>query len=536
MSFFGDLRARAIAMLGSKPDKAVLTAEQGGPSTTGIRSPYSGMHPAQGLDPVKLARLLRTSIDGDAMAYLELAEDMEERDPHYAGVLGIRKRQVSSVPVTIEAASDDARDVAAADLVREVIDRSTFRFELIDMLDAIGKGFSATEILWDTSEGQWRPKALKWNHPTWFRFDPEDGETLYLEGDAGPEPLKPYSWIIHHAKCKTGMPIRGGLARLASWSYMFKSFTLKDWAVFSEAFGQPLRIGKYENGTSEKDKDLLLRAVRDIGSDYAAIISRSMEIEFKEAKISSSIDLYERRANWLDQQVSKGVLGQTQTTDATAGGYATASVHDGVRGDIEEADAELLAATLDRDLSRPLVLLNFGPMKRWPKVVMKRPETEDVGKLVDNVRKLVPLGLRVEESVMRDRLGLPDPDPKGILLGVQSKPPAMTQTSAAAIADLFRRSGLVAGSQDGAPARDAIDFLTDATDRLAGHAMDALLDRVRELVAGAGSLDDVRTGLLGLAPTMPVADLAAVMRQAMVIAELSGRSEIAGEATRSGDG
>jgi len=532
MSFYSDLRAKMKAFVGATPDKGELTREQGGPSVSGIRQPYSGMHPAQGLDPRKLARILRDSISGDARAYLELAEDMEERDLHYAGVLGIRKRQVSGIPITVEAATDDVRDVAAADLIREVVSRDTFRFELIDVLDAVGKGYSATEILWDTSEGQWRPVGLKWRDPRWFRVDPEDGETLYLEGDAGPEVLKPYSWIVHHGKCKTGMPIRGGLARLAAWAVMFKSFTLKDWAVFSEAFGQPIRVGKYQDGETEENKQKLMRAVADIGSDYAAIIARSMEIEFIEAKISSSIDLYERRANWLDQQVSKGVLGQTQTTDATAGGYATASVHDGVREDIEESDAELLVASLNRDLFRPLVDLNLGRPKAYPKVIMRRPEAEDIDKLVKNVTSLVPFGLRVEESVMRDKLRLPDPAPDAVLLTAPAGGSSPAAVSAAKALDgLFGRRGLTAGAQAATPPRDGVDLLVDATDALAGDAMDAMIGKVRDLVASSSTLDQVRDGLLALRPEMPVADLAAIMRQALLVAELSGRSELAAPLT-----
>jgi len=29
---------------------------------------------------------------------------------------------------------------------------------LFDILDALGKGFSATEIIWDTSGREWRPR------------------------------------------------------------------------------------------------------------------------------------------------------------------------------------------------------------------------------------------------------------------------------------------------------------------------------------------------------------------------------------------
>src|SRR5690606_37132633 len=148
-------------------------------------------------------------------------------------------------------------------------------------------------------------------------------------------------------------------ARAVAWTYLFKSFTLKDWTILCEAYGQPLRLGKFDPAASEADKDRLLEAVANIGSDFAAIIPAAMTVDFVKADISGSHELYERRANWLDQQVSKLVLGQTGTTDVIkGGGYASSKVHDGVREDIEKVDARQLAATLNRDLARVLVDLN----------------------------------------------------------------------------------------------------------------------------------------------------------------------------------
>lgn len=291
----------------------------------------------------------------------------------------MRKRQVSGLEITVEAASDSADDVAAADLVRDVIDRDDLEDELFDILDAVGKGFSCTEIIWDTSEGQWTVGALKWRDPRWFVFDRNDGETLRLRGPAGDEDLWSAKWIVHRAKIKSGLTIRGGLARSAAWAYLFKTFTSSDWAIFCEAFGQPLRLGKYGPNASEDDKAALLRAVSSIAADFAAIVPDGMVVDFVEASISGSIDLYERRADWLDRQVSKLVLGQTATTDAQAGGYAVGKVHDGVRDDIERADARQLAASLNRDLVIPLVSLNLGPRKNIRKSVsvgrMKRTST-----------------------------------------------------------------------------------------------------------------------------------------------------------------
>ncbi|MBL8575123.1 MAG: DUF935 domain-containing protein [Hyphomicrobiaceae bacterium] len=523
------IREAARVLTRAKPDKAMLAEDRSGPTTTGVRAAYDGMHPAQGLTPQRLARILREAIDGDPTAYLALAEDMEERDPHYAGVLGIRKRQVSAIPITVEAASDATADVAAADLVREVIARDVFRLELIDVLDAVGKGYSVTEIIWDTSGKRWLPAALKWRDPRWFQFDPLDLETLYRRGPAGPEPLEPAKYIIHMAKAKSGLPIRGGIARLVAWTFLFKSFDLKDWAVFCEAYGQPLRIGKYGQAASDADKETLLRAIRAIGSDFGAIIPDSMVVEFVQATLSGSLDLYERRANWLDQQTSKAVLGQTQTTDATAGGYATAKVHDGVRGDIEQADADQLAATLNRDLVRPVIDLNLGPPKggRYPRLIIRRPEAEDLTALASNLEKLVPLGLQVSESWVRDKFGVPDPDAGEDLLAPRAAPPTAPADPAAPPAPADP-SGKAAMSQlFTAPSpRDAVDeavaaiLADEGWERMVAPMLTGLEARLETVTSEAELAQVLADHLAG----MDVATLAETLARARFAARISGET------------
>ncbi|MGV1829707.1 DUF935 domain-containing protein [Agrobacterium vitis] len=440
--------AQILDQYGNPISSGQIRQEQAAPTVTGVRRPV-GNHQAPGLTPPKLARILRESIDGDPERYLELAEDMEERNEHYAGVLGVRKRQVAGLEITVEAASDSADDVAAADLVRDVIGRDDLEDELFDILDAVGKGFSATEIIWDTSEGQWTIEALKWRDPRWFVFDRDDGETLRLRGAAGDEDLWPAKWILHKAKIKSGLPIRGGLARSAAWAYLFKTFTATDWAIFCEAYGQPLRLGKYGLSASEKDKEVLLRAVSSIAADFAATIPESMAVEFVQAQLSGSIDLYERRADWLDRQISKLVLGQTATTDAQAGGYAVGKVHDGVRDDIERADARQLASTLNRDLVIPLVALNLGSRKKYPKIRIGRPDETDVNDLVANVVKLVPLGLKVGMSTMRDKLGLPDPDAdEELLVPKAATPEPSSDQEDAPPPKVAAQSQMAGGDQD----------------------------------------------------------------------------------------
>ncbi len=503
---------------GQPIERAVLTAEIAGPTLSGVRSPLTG-YPGDGLNPRRLAALLREADQGEPLRYLELAEQIEERDLHYAGVLGTRKRSVAQLEIQVDAASDKADDVARADMVRTWLTRDELQDEIFDILDAVGKGVSFTEIIWDSSEGQWRPSRLEWRDPRWFRFDRQDGRTPLLRVDAGyGDPLPPFKFITAVIRAKSGLPIRSGLARLATWSWMFKAFTLRDWAIFTQTFGQPIRLGKYQAGATEADKDTLFRAVANIAGDCAAIIPEGMSIEFVESKTtSSSLDLYQKRADWLDHQISKAVLGQTTTTDAISGGHAVAQEHRQVQEDIERADGRALSAILNRDLVRPWIDLEEGPQKAYPRLRIGRLQEADVQQTVDGIVSLVPYGLRVQKSWANDLLGIPDPDPKAELL----TPPAASLPPAP-----FAQPSLNAASTARAE-DDFIDRLASSAERVAQPGADALIETVRQLVERSASLQAVRDGLLKLKPDMPEERLAGLMQLALAMAELAGRADIA---------
>ncbi|MGZ9811275.1 DUF935 domain-containing protein [Pseudoroseicyclus sp. H15] len=526
--------------LGRPVKRAVLSEEISAARVGSARSPIAGT-PANGLDPVRLASILRAADQGDPLQYLELAEVIEERDPHYLGVLGTRKRSVSQIEITVEAASDASHDVMLADMVRDWLKRDELTLELFDVLDAIGKGFSFTEIIWEVSEGQWRPQRLEFRDPRWFRFSRDDLVTPVMIGDDGQEQdLQPWKFIVPRIQAKSGLPLRSGLARVASWGWMFKAYTQRDWAIFTQTYGQPVRVGKFGPGASESDKDTLFNAVANIAGDCAAIIPESMAIDFVEASnVGSSTALYKERADWLDQQISKAVLGQTATTDAIAGGHAVGQEHRQVQEDIERADAKALAAALNRDLVIPWVQLEHGPQKRYPRIVIARPEAEDLDLLTRSVARLVPLGFRVSASDLRDKLGLPDPGEKDDLLH-----PAVRRTTPPAVpvkptSPIKRFSGPIKqqvgseGTPGALQAEGASAGLTaplspvaSQADQLAVEArpaMEMMLAQIEAMVAKATDFDELMAMVNAGFGTIDNSDLAEVLGRAMMAASVAGR-------------
>ncbi|MCX4025063.1 DUF935 domain-containing protein [Endozoicomonas sp. SM1973] len=402
-------------------NKKSLTREVAGPSA--VRNPFEMEAVASGLTPSKLASVLQEAAEGDMQAYLTLAEEMEEREPHYASVLRTRKFAVCSLDISVEHSTENK----FTEEIQQLIDTPEFADMMSDALDAIGKGFSVNEIIWDQTGSVWKPVAYKWRDPRYFMFLKDNPEELRIidesNSEAGLE-IPPYKFIVHRPRLKSGLTLRGGLARLVAFSYLCKMYGLKDWMAFLEIYGVPLRIGYYDGEIDEKQEETLRRAVYEIGSDAAAILPRTMAIEFQEiSHTASGSDAFARLAEWIDRQLSKAVLGQTMTAD-DGSSHAQAQVHDEVRQDIIDADAKQLATTINRDLIKPYIDLNYGVQEEYPRIKISLPESYDTENLADNLAKLVPLGLKVSQQEVLSKLGLSEPQEGEELLAAPSTQPA----------------------------------------------------------------------------------------------------------------
>lgn len=534
---------------GQSVRKAELRTEVARATIGGVRSPISG-YPADGLNPVRLANILREADAGDPVRYLELLETIEERDPHYLGLLRNRRQAVAQLDFTVEAGSDDPQDKARAKMVEDWLDRDELAEEIFDILDCIGKGYSFTEILWENPGGLWSPRKLVRRDPRWFRFDRIDLETPVMLTDTGQEaPLPAMKFIYAAMPSKSGIPVRGGVGRLATWNWMFNAYAQRDWAIYLQTFGQPLRVGKFGPGASEADKDTLFTAVSNIAGDCAAIIPDSMIIEFIEAKSTGvATELYLKRCDWLNQQMSKAILGQTATTDAVTGGLGSGKEHREVQEDIQRADARMLSAILNRDLIQPWMQLNFGPLKVYPRLKIERPEPEDIVALAKAAETGVRIGLKISARKTRERLGLDEPenDEDVLTAPLAAKiPPTGPGTAPGTVPvppdrgikrnpGVFKRVEPVPGmvtqlNASEAPAGEnpggsEIDPLTDRLAAEAAPAMEAMLVRIEAMMDAAGSLAELREMILAAYPDLDVTDLAEVMAQAMMAGHAGGRA------------
>lgn len=488
-------------------------------------------YPSNGLTPVKLAEIFKEADAGDVLRQMELFEEMEEKDPHLFSQLQTRKNAVTGLDFEIIPFSDDPRDKEIADFIEEQINGIESLEDVeTDLLDAIGKGFAVSEIMWGYDEGHVVVREIKSRHQKRFFWDSLDDSFKVRTKDAPEGILLPTNkFIVHRYKARSGHTSRAGILRVVAWMYLFKNYDLKDWVSFAEVYGLPLRLGKYAPGASEADKVALMQALIQIGADAAGIIPDGTSIDFITTEKTSSSDLYERLARYCDEQISKAILGQTLTSDSGGGSYAQSKTHNDVRHDLTVADCKSLASTLRRDLIRPLCIFNFGEDKRVPHIRFDCEESEDLTQTATIIGTLVnEVGLRVPTSFIYKKFSIPEPE-------ADEEVAAPRSTSAGLTGLPFKKEpnpaqiALKAEGDGGVGTQQHIDKLASAAVRHGAGSFKRAFGPVLKIIEKAESLEELRDmmednkAVAELYAAMDVSEVEELLQKVMLYADLEGR-------------
>ncbi|OZS41964.1 DUF935 domain-containing protein [Photobacterium sanguinicancri] len=480
-------------------------------------------HPSSGLTPAKLAGIMKRAEDGDLIAQCELAEDMEEKDAHIQSELAKRKMALLNIDWNIRpprnATAQEQRD---ADMLQELLEDATWLEDaLFDMADATLKTFSNLELKWEIIEGMHSVSGYDHRDPSWFQTHPDNRNQLRLRNGSheGAE-LNPFGWISHTAKAKSGYLSRRGLVRVLAWPFLFKNYSIRDLAEFLEIYGLPIRLGKYPEGATEREKSTLLRAVMSIGHNAGGIIPKGMDIDFQNAADGAS-DPFMAMVNWCEKSQSKAILGGTLTSqaDGKTSTNALGNVHNEVREEIRDFDLKRIAATLTRDLVFPLYALNgksYRNRHRIPRFEFDLTEAEDIQMLSTALPGLVGLGMRIPLEWAHDKTQIPQAKDGEAILGSVQQPDPKSQAELKGLA--------VLKAQANKP--DTADLQAERLQQEAGGLMANMFAPVRELVESATSLPELRESILQLQGVISTEELGEVMAQAMAAAELAGISDV----------
>jgi hypothetical protein len=151
------------------------------------------------------------------------------------------------------------------------------------------------------------------------------------------------SWCI-----EAGKPRDLGLLLKCSPPALSKKNMLAFWDGFGELFGMPLRIGKtVSRDPAEISK--VEKILSEMGAAAWGLFPEGTEIEIKESSRGDAFNVYDRRVDRCNSEISKGILNQTMTID-NGGSLSQSEVHLEILENIIAADADTVRDLINNRL------------------------------------------------------------------------------------------------------------------------------------------------------------------------------------------
>ncbi|GMU80814.1 MAG: hypothetical protein AMXMBFR47_06850 [Planctomycetota bacterium] len=374
-----------------------------------------------GLTPSRALAMLQSADAGAPETLFELYRDMLQKWPRLAAVEATRRLALTGLEWDIAPAPQRRGPAVGFTSTAKPPDEvSSFCRETLDTLEnldavldhlasAIGFGIAVAEIVWD------RGRVVALEPVPWSRLVADVHEPWRLRVLTESDPSigvaldeQPAKWIVHRPRTALGRLFDGGLLRSSVLLFLAQNTSFKDWLAYSQIAGMPVRVAQFEPGTPEAERRALLRVMETLGTQAAAVMSKAVELRLLES--SRSDKPYQALQEYCNTEVTILWLGQHLTTDIkNSGSRAAAEVHDRVREDLLVDDMRDEAATLRRDLLRPMVEARFGPAAVVPEFRRSLVESIDTKTLAQTLAVASrELRMRIPRAWAHRSLGVPE--------------------------------------------------------------------------------------------------------------------------------
>lgn len=396
-------------------------------------------------------------------------EKMERVDGHYASVLQTRKLALLGKGYEIQPASDEPQHMEQAEFVRWNIDnmQGSFFQDLYELLDAEGKGFALSEIVWlylknGPYAGKVGLKQLKSKDQQYYGFSLDEFDNIHDDGIVQNPFLShgmrmantytektlqtlqsstiggthynrrlPREKFVHFVfNGRAENPYGRGLGGVCYWYSWFKTEGgYKFWMVFLEQFGQPTVTVTTSKEIGEPDKRKLRSILKALQQETGIILPEGIELDLLEATRSGEAG-YDKLIDKCNAEISKAVLGQTLTTEQGArGARSLGDVHQEVLHDLLMFDADLLEATINEQLIRRLVDYNYA-VDAYPRFIIPLKQRRALEAFSRSLERLVKVGARIPERYVHDETGIPIAEEGEPILAITSSAPTLDMGSA----------------------------------------------------------------------------------------------------------
>ena len=399
--------------------KQIIKPEKGR-FKSGRRDDYATDTSQRETTPQRLGDAMQKADQGDTHSQYEIFEECE-RDSIVGREYFKRRLSVVNKDLQILPASEDAKDVKAAELCNDVI----FKIErlnqvLFNLTDAIGKAFSVGAIVWEQKDGLFVPVRVDhWPQQNFQLGDPaavysQDHDQIRVLTDEHPSKGKPIEdftsgqWIVHVQKNWSQPIARAALFRSVVWRWLFKKFGIQDWAIFLERYGIPPRMAKYGPSAQKEDRDALIEALLNLGKDHACIYPDNSNIELLETKGLSSGAPHPNYIKFLNEEITIAINGNAMSTTQGDKGARSAKEAFQVDEGLQTAfDSQNLAQTVRDQLCAPVIENNLGSGYTLPKVAFPDERKEDLNERAKRDEIIHRMGYDITKPYIEKTYSIP---------------------------------------------------------------------------------------------------------------------------------
>ncbi|MBL8878146.1 MAG: DUF935 family protein [Phycisphaerales bacterium] len=370
-------------------------------------------YPSIGLTPSRALALVQSADHGSPAQLFELFSEMLVKWPRLAAVEQTRRLALTGLEWEIAAAARHAvEDAEIVEYCEREIDRlDTLSDVLAHLSGAIGIGTAVAEIVWengrvvDLTPAPFSRLTADSREPWRLRIRTEDAPN-----EGVPLDEQPNKWLVFAPSARMGRPFEGGLLRASLLLFLAQNLSFKDWLVFSQVAGMPVRVAQFDPGVSEADRQQVLRMLQSLGTEAVAAFTKNIELKFMEAARGGERP-YQALQQYCNTEITILWLGQHLTTDiGSSGSRAAAEVHDRVREDLLVHDIANESRLVRQQLLTPLVRARFGDTARVPHFRRSLIQSVDSRVLADTLSVAVnELGVRVPLRWAHRALGIPEP-------------------------------------------------------------------------------------------------------------------------------
>lgn len=450
------------------------------------------------------------------------------RDDHVRSGVNQRIYGVIAKPWEVKPGGSRHIDISASDFIREQVDSIEYDKTTLQMLHGTFYGFSVGEAMWAKDGSRIILDGIRVRNRRRFAFDGAGNLRLKTSSHMIPGELMPDRkfWVARFGADHYDAPYGLGLAHYLYWLVWLKRNVTRFWAVYTEKFGTPTALGKYPRDTDQSGQTKLLAALRAMQRDSAVVVPEGMEVSLIEAMRSSSAD-HQAFVETMNEAILMVCLGQTATSKGSAGKLGNDSERETVKDAILKADSDMLSESFNRSIVTWLTEWNFPGAV--PPTVYRVFSDEDLDVRIERDKKISEMGFKPTLKYVQETYGgewedaspIPPDESSNI---TQSGQTGTTGTSGS-FAEPVGADGIRPQTETGIDPTSS----DSQTDILANHSANAgkmVLDKVRELVDNAESLEGLRDDLLAAYGDLDSSELVKVMELAFIAADLSARYDV----------